>query len=277
GCQNYCSYCVVPLVRKNEVSVAWQKIVDEIKQVVSFGYQEVVLTGTRVGAYRDGEVSLAVLLKRILNDTEIPRLRLSSLQPQEITDDLVMLWSDARMCPHFHLSLQSGSDSVLRRMGRQYSPGEYEHAVSSLRERIPDVAITTDIIVGFPGESDEEFAESYRFCAQMAFARIHVFPYSMRPGTEAAGLPEMVGDEVKKRREQEMLALANSSAIAFMRQYSGMILPVLWEKEAGGIWSGHTANYLKVYASCNENLINRLLPAKLVEVRGDGLWGELGY
>ncbi len=276
GCNSFCTYCIVPSVRGREGSLPVDQIVAEVRDRVGHGYKEVVLTGTKVGSYNWDGGSLGGLLKRILAETEVSRLRLSSLQPQEISSELINLWHDKRLCRHFHLSLQSGSDSVLERMKRRYSTGDYQQAVSLIREAIPEAAITTDIIVGFPGETDEEFEQSYSFCQQMEFARIHVFPYSPRSGTQAAEMPQPVNEKVKKRRSERMLTLAHESAQSFRRQFLGKTMMVLWEKQsAAGIWSGLTDNYIKVYTRSDEDLANRLLPVKLVEGRGDGVWGVI--
>jgi threonylcarbamoyladenosine tRNA methylthiotransferase MtaB len=161
-------------------------------------------------------------------------------------------------------------------MKRRYSVSDYQRAVSLIRAQVPRAAITTDIIVGFPGETDEEFRESYELCRKLGFARIHVFPYSPRPGTEAAGMPDQVSARVKRERCQQMLALAEASARNFRRQFLGRVMPVLWEQRDGkGVWSGLTDNYIRVYAKSAEDLTNRLLPVKLVEIRGDGVWGEI--
>lgn len=189
GCSNFCAYCVVPLVRGREMSRAASDVVSEIGERVAQGYREVVVTGVRLGAYGDNGANLASLLERILTETGIKRLRLSSLQPQEVTPELFRLFGDGRLAPHLHLCLQSGSDSVLQRMKRCYSVARYERAVSLIREAIPDAAITTDVMVGFPGETEAEFEESYEFCWRLGFSRIHVFSYSRRRGTEAAQLP----------------------------------------------------------------------------------------
>ena len=264
GCNSFCSYCIVPLVRGRERSLPIDQVIDEIRQRTTLGYKEVVLTGTEIGAYNYNGISLEDLLERILAETDVSRLRLSSLQPQEISLALIGLWADGRLCPHFHLSLQSGSDGVLKRMKRRYGVGDYEKAVSLIRNKLPEAAITTDIIVGFPGETEEEFAESYRFCRDTEFARIHVFPYSPRPGTEAANLPQRVGDKIKKQRSQRMLALAEESARKFRQRFSGKTMTVLWEKRSDdGIWSGVTDNYIKVYAESEQNLSNKLLPVRL--------------
>jgi threonylcarbamoyladenosine tRNA methylthiotransferase MtaB len=280
GCDAACAYCIVPLVREREKSLPPGEIVSEIKTLVSQGYREVVLTGVKIGSYRHNEVSLKDLLERILAETGVERLRLSSLQPQEISPELIGLWRDERLCPHFHLCLQSGSDSVLQRMKRRYSTVGFEEAVSLIRAVVPEAAITTDVMVGFPGESEAEFEASYDFCRQMQFSRIHVFSYSQRSGTETSRLPHQISDKVKKERSQRMLALAEESARNFRRRFLGRTMPVLFEQRANGVWSGLTANYIKVYTKSSEDLANKLLPVKLVEIRGDGVtgrWDKRGY
>jgi len=276
GCSNFCSYCIVPLVRGKEKSLPADEVVAQVRHRLSQGYKEVVLTGVKIGAYNYNGVNLKGLLEHILNDTDVTRLRLSSLQPQEISAELIGLWRDTRLCPHFHLSLQSGSNSVLSRMKRRYSTSNYQQLVALIRSLVPEAAITTDIIVGFPGETDEEFEESYDFCHQIEFARIHVFPYSPRRETQAARLPHPVTAQVKKQRSQRMLALAEESMQNFNKRFLCKVTPVLWEKQSPtGIWSGLTANYIKVYIKSDEDLTNKLLPVKLVEIRGEGVGGEI--
>ncbi|MFC1593036.1 tRNA (N(6)-L-threonylcarbamoyladenosine(37)-C(2))-methylthiotransferase MtaB [Candidatus Omnitrophota bacterium] len=273
GCHNFCAYCIVPLVRHREISVPVDQVITEVRQRIPDGYKEVVLTGVKIGSYNHDGIKLKGLLEYILAETGVTRLRLSSLQPQELSPELIRLWRDRRLCRHFHLSLQSGCDTVLHRMKRRYSIDDYRGAVSLIREMVPDSAITTDIIVGFPGETEVEFEESLNFCRQTQFARIHVFPYSSRKETEAAWMPAKVSDKVKKDRSQKMLALAKESSQNFSQQFLGRTMPVLWEKQSSGIWSGLTDNYIKVYTKSSEELTNKLLPVKLVEVYGDGVWG----
>ena len=277
GCNKYCSYCIVPFVRGREKSLPPKQILNEIKQRVIQGYNEIVLTGTEIGSYYYTRSNLKGLLKKILNNTDISRIRLSSLQPQQISEELISLWKDRRLCPQFHLALQSGSDSVLKRMKRHYSTGDYFKAVSLIRNLLPDAAITTDIIVGFPGETDEEFMESYNFCRQIGFSRIHVFSYSQRSGTEAARFSNQLKAPVKKQRSQKMLVLAEESARNFSRQFFNKTMTVLWEQQSRGIWSGYTENYIKVYIKSDDDLTNEILPVKLVEIYKDGVWGEVEY
>jgi threonylcarbamoyladenosine tRNA methylthiotransferase MtaB len=275
GCHNFCAYCIVPYVRTREESLPVAEIVAQVGEKVAAGFQEVVLTGTEIGTYHCDGTNLEGLLKRILQETNIRRLRLSSLQPPEISSGLIGLWRDPRLCPHFHLSLQSGSDTVLKRMKRRYTVADYRQAVALIRNSVPDVAITTDVIVGFPGETDAEFQESFEFCRQTQFARIHVFPFSPRPGTEAATMPRQVSAAVKKERSKQMLALAKESAKTFQRQFLGRTIEVLWEQPPGGVWSGLTGNYIKIYTGNSDDLTNRLLPVKLVKINRDGVWGEV--
>jgi threonylcarbamoyladenosine tRNA methylthiotransferase MtaB len=274
GCSQCCSYCIVPRVRGRGRDVPPEQVLAEVKARVVEDYKEVVLTGTQIGDYgADG--GLEGLVQRILAETEVERLRLSSLQPQNLSPQFLKLWRDSRLCRHLHLPLQSGSDAVLRRMRRRYSTAEYERAVAMAEDALPDLAVTTDVMVGFPGESEEEFAQSLRFCERMSFSGLHIFPYSPRPGTAAANMPDQVDERVKKVRSEAMLELAQKSAQTFRRRFLGRRLTVLWEGSKNGIWSGLTNNYLRVFAQSEEKLSNRLLPATLVEERGQGLWGSL--
>ena len=266
GCQNFCAYCIVPFVRSKETSVPPEVILDEIKKRTAEGYQEIVLTGTRVGgyAYAGAYANLQGLLRRILDETTIPRIRLSSLQPQEISTELIKLWQSNRLCPHFHLSLQSGSAGVLKRMNRRYSPEDYQKVVKLIRREVPAVAITTDVIVGFPGETDTEFEESLEFCRQIGFARTHVFSYSPRSGTKAAEMEGQVTDQIKKERSRQMLTLAKESAQKYRESFAGESMDVLWEKQTDdGDWTGITGNYIRVYEKSGDNLSNKMLKTRL--------------
>lgn len=286
GCHGPCTYCIVPKVRPREYSLPSSQIIDEVKQKVAQGYKEVVLTGTKVGSYKDAVLSasegssnnLRDLVQRILRDTGIERLRLSSLQPSEISSEFLVLWQDERLCRHFHLALQSGSETVLQKMRRSYSLDQYQRTINLIKEKIPEVAITTDIMVGFPRESDEEFEQSYSFCQQTGFANIHVFPFSPRPETAAARMPEQIKDKVKRERNQQMLELSRSSRRRFCEQFLGQIMPVLWEKETNpgsSIYSGLTSNYIRVFAHSEKSLSNEITPVKLVEFHNQGTWGEV--
>ena len=275
GCRNFCAYCIVPHVRRRPASVSPDSILKDIRQRVAEGFKEIVITGTEIGQYLSDGIGLPGLIECILAETGVVRLRLSSLQPSEVTSGLVQLWRDPRLCPHFHLSLQSGSDSVLERMNRRYRTGDYRQTVALIREVVPGVAVTTDVIVGFPGESDDEFRETLDFCREMRFARIHVFPYSSRPCTSAAGMPGAVSATIKKERSQRMLALAKESSLSFIARFIGRTAEVLFEQESGGLWSGLTGNYIRVYLKSGSDLTNQILPVTLSKPYKDGILGEL--
>jgi threonylcarbamoyladenosine tRNA methylthiotransferase MtaB len=294
GCNEVCAFCIVPRTRGRERSVPMREVVTQVLARQAEGVKEVVLTGTQVGNY-GRDLGLAQgprdLLAALLVETTVPRLRLSSLQAQDISESLLRLWQNRRLCRHFHLPLQSGSDRILAAMRRRYTTDQFRQAVALIRRWLPDVAITTDVIVGFPGEEDEDFQRTHDLCQELAFAAIHVFPYSRRPGTLAALAQEQVPHAVKRQRLERMLKLARASADAFRARFRGRTLDVLWEEARARqdgrppLWRGLTDNYLRVY-TCAENgsasgrcpgldLANRLLPARLGEPLDDGLWGEL--
>ena len=280
GCDSACSYCIVPRVRPREYSLPISQVVDQIRQRVAVGRREVVLTGTNVGSYRNEDAGLGDLLKCILRGTDIERLRLSSLQPDEVSADLLSLWEDKRLCRHFHLALQAGSDTVLQRMRRRYSLAHYLKTVRLLKEAVPGVAITTDVMVGFPGESREEFEQGYAFCEQIGYANIHVFPFSPRPGTEAAGMGRQVDDRTKKERSSRMLELARTCRNDFRNRFLGQTVSVLWEKETepgSGIYSGLTDNYIRVFVRNGKLLSSRITAVRLVRRHGSEVWGEPVY
>jgi len=275
GCNLHCSYCVVPAIRGRERSLSPEAILQEVKAREEEGCREVVLTGTRMGAYRWNGTSLSGLLALVLEKTRIERVRLSSLQPQEIGPELLSLLHDPRLCPHVHLPLQSGSDRVLEAMGRPYTSPEFASRVDALRREVVGLAITTDIMVGFPTEGEREFEESLTLCRELGFARVHVFPYSPRPGTRAAALPPGL-EKTQRARIRQMLLLAEECFAAHRERFLGQEMPVLFEKgEKKGVWTGHTPSYLRVFAPSQEPLANQVRRARLVGLHPQGLWGEL--
>ena len=274
GCRSFCAYCVVPLVRPVESCRPAAEIVDEIQVLTGLGYREVVLTGTKVGTYRSADTRLPELLCKVLEETDVARLRLSSLQPPEITPALIDLWRESRLCRHFHVALQSGSDAVLGRMRRGYTTADYLSAVALIRERVPNASVTTDIIAGFPGETDMESEASYLFCQRLGFARLHVFPYSPRTGTAAAALPP-VPAAAKRQRTQELLKLAAASLHAFNQGFTGRVMEVLWEQRVKGVLSGLTDNYIRVFSRGDVMFCGQVTPVLLGRAYRDGLWGEI--
>ena len=281
GCDQVCAYCIVPKVRGRERSIPPEAIIAEINGRVDAGCREAVLTGTQLGTYGFdlSNIDLRDLIERVLAETGVDRLRVSSLQAQEITTDLLDLWQDPRLCPHFHIPLQSGSNTVLRSMRRRYSTIRFAETVALVRERIPNAGITTDVIVGFPGEGTREFAASYSFAASVGFSDMHIFPYSIRPGTTAAHLEGHVEVGKKRERTGEMLELAAASAKAFRLGAMGQTRPVLWEPrkgpDSGRQWSGLTDNYLRVRTSSSRELGNTITDARLAALDEDWIASEV--
>ncbi|MCI0438210.1 MAG: tRNA (N(6)-L-threonylcarbamoyladenosine(37)-C(2))-methylthiotransferase MtaB [Chloroflexi bacterium] len=281
GCDQVCAYCIVPKVRGRERSIPPGEILAEIERHTALGYKEVVLTGTQLGSYGFDlpGMRLARLLKRVLTETRVARLRMSSLQPQEIDGELLALWADARFCPHFHMPLQSGSDAVLKRMRRRYTSRLYADAAERIRRSVPGAAVTADVIVGFPGETDEDFRQTYGLCEEVGFSAMHVFPYSARPGTSAAHFEGQVAPQAKAERMRALLALAERQASDFRRRSLGQVRPVLWEErkdvEGEKLWSGLTDNYIRVLARSPEALQNEITPTRLESADGDNVYGTV--
>ena len=279
GCDNRCTFCVTTIARGVGHSVPVEEVVREVEGLVAFGYREAVLTGVHLGSYGhdlERSVSLFDLVKALLERTSIARLRLSSLEPWDIRPGFFDLWQDERLCPHLHLPLQAGSDRTLRRMARRTTQDSFRRLIDAARARIPDLTLTTDVIVGFPGESEADFEESIRFVEAMGFARLHVFPYSARPGTAAAGFAGQVEKTEKDERRARMLALSAQLWERHQRRYLGHTLSVLWESARGGtpeglIWSGLTGNYLRVQATSRQPLANTITDARLMQIAGSGI------
>ncbi len=283
GCNDVCAFCIVPRTRGREDSRSIDDVARDVNAAHARGAREVVLTGTQLGAWgRDLPDPLTPrdLIAGVLARTETPRLRFSSLQPQDITPELVALWGDPRLMPHFHLALQSGADPVLARMRRRYDVAAYRDALARIRAAVPDAAVTTDVIAGFPGETGEDFAATLALCEEAAFARIHAFPYSPRARTAAATMPDQVPVEVRKERMTRLLALANELTAAFRARFAGDVRPVLWEKQQttpeGRRWHGLTDNYLSAYTESDDDLAGRITPAVLGEPFAGGLTAHLG-
>lgn len=283
GCDNRCTFCITTLARGQGWSRPEKEILDDIQYAIQGGSQEIVLTGVHIGSWgRDLEKpsNLQTLIKTILHKTNIPRLRLSSLEPWDIEEDFFDLWQDPRLMNHLHLPLQSGSINTLRRMGRKITPESYANLVSAARRSIKDVAITTDIITGFPGETEEEFQESIEFIHKMAFAHGHVFTFSEREGTVAARMEDTIPHHIRKFRSAQVRQLLARSENDFQKKYIGDLRPVLWEQAknlapAQWILSGLTDNYLSVTAHYNHSLWNKITEVQITDKKGRGLLGEI--
>lgn len=281
GCNNRCTFCVTTLARGAARSRHLGTVVEEVAAFAAAGYQEAVLTGVHLGSYgRDlGQPhGLRELVRALLDHTDIPRLRLSSLEPWDISPEFFGLWANPRLQPHLHLPLQSGSDTVLRRMARHTSRAAFSALVDEARAAIPDLHISTDLIAGFPGETEAEFAETRAFVEAMAFGRLHVFGYSPRPGTAAAHMPDQVAATVRKARVQQLIALGERLSLAFHQRYVGTVQPVLWEGVVGATphglrWAGYTGNYIRVAAEGPPNWLNTTVPVRLTAAHKDGMEG----
>ncbi len=285
GCRYRCTYCIVTVARGEERSRAIGEVVAEVNALVAGGVREVVLTGVHVGGYgSDTGESLATLIRALLDDTGVERLRLASVEPWDLPADFFDLFADTRLMPHMHLPLQSGCDSVLRRMARRCKTGEFRALVERARSAVADFNVTTDIIVGFPGESAEEWATTLAFAGEICFGHIHVFSFSAREGTKAARLPEQVDGAVKRERSRALHELAQRCTRTTLARFAGRRLPVLWEGE-GELrhngrrrYLGYTPNMLRVCTEVDAAaapLTNRILPTDLRHDGHDLLHGEV--
>lgn len=278
GCRNFCSYCIIPFARGPVRSLPVAEAVRQTEQLAAEGYREVVLTGIEISSWGQdmaGEQSLIDLLEAVSEAAGDMRLRLGSLEPRTITEDFCRRAARLKnLCPHFHLSLQSGCDETLRRMNRRYDAARYLESVALLRAYFSGVAVTTDLITGFPGETEEEFEKTLAFLRRCAFAQIHVFPYSIRPGTRAAAM-EQVPKSVKEARAARAGQVAAELHEKYLRSCVGQIFPVLFE-QAGedGCFVGHAPNYMEV-AAAGENLHNCLRSVRITGVDGSVLKGEI--
>lgn len=260
GCRYRCTFCIVTVARGEESSRPVQTVIDEINALHQQGINEVILTGVHLGGYgSDIDSNLATLITEILEKTQIPRLRLGSLEPWDLPENFFDLFQNSRLMPHLHLPLQSGSDTVLRRMARRCKTAEFAEIVKQARAQISDFNLTTDIIVGFPGETEQEWQESFEFIKSIGFGHIHIFSYSPREGTKAATLPDQVVNEIKKQRSQQLHELAQTMKQEFIGLQLGKSFPVLWEghceEAADGQYLrfGYTPNYLRVACVAAEN------------------------
>lgn len=279
GCNNYCSYCIIPYVRGNIRSRKPENIMLEVERLANEGFKEIVLAGIHVASYgKDlGSNNLLDIIRMVHEVDGIERIRLSSIEPvvasQEFVEQIAKL---PKVCQHFHLSLQSGSDSVLRRMKRKYTTKQYKDAVERLRKYLPNVAFTTDVIVGFPGETDEEFEETIDFVKEIGFTGIHVFPYSPRQGTPAATMDNQVSPQVKEQRARRLIGVTMKLQNDYLKKFLNKDVDVLFENNYNdNIYEGHTDNYIKVRAKSQKDCINEIQKVKIVSVQDEVLYGEI--
>jgi threonylcarbamoyladenosine tRNA methylthiotransferase MtaB len=281
GCNNQCTFCITTVARGDARSRAIADVIQDIQFALDGGAKEIVLTGVHLGSWGyEFDSHLTELIQAILRETDVPRLRLSSLEPWDLSTDFFSLWTNTRLMPHLHLPLQAGSESTLRRMRRNTSPSSFRELVSAAREAIPDVAITTDIIAGFPGETEKEFAQTLDFVCEMNFAGGHVFTYSPRPGTGAARMKGQVKPELRKKRNHILHDVLEESATPYREKFIGRTMSVLWEStsemgERGWLMEGLTENYLRVQAFAPAPRWNEIDRVVVDECVGEKLKGNI--
>ena len=278
GCVNFCTYCIIPYTRGPVRSAPLELAVAQAKELANRGYREIVLTGIEIaswGADLPGKPEVTVLIEEICKAVPELRVRLGSLEPRVVTEEFCRRLSIfSNLCPQFHLSMQSGCDTVLQRMKRKYDTARYYESVELLRKYFPECAVTTDMIVAFPGETEEEFAESLAFIRKCDFADMHIFPYSRRPGTPADKMPGQHNNAVKESRSRAAIAVAEEMSKAYRESWVGRTLEVLFEEKDGDFYTGHAPNYVKVYAE-GENLHNEIRTVTVTGVYQDGVIGTV--
>jgi threonylcarbamoyladenosine tRNA methylthiotransferase MtaB len=282
GCNRFCSYCLIPYARGGVCSKSPDKVIEEVKELAKHGFKEIILSGIHIASYGvdlDEDISLVDILEKINEVEGIERIRIGSIDPTFFTEGVMDRISKLKkLCPHFHLSLQSGSNATLKRMNRRYTAEEYLNIVTELRKRIPDVSITTDVIVGFPGETEEEFTETYNFLKNIKLTKTHVFKYSPRKGTAAVKLKDNVTGSEKERRSAELISLNNENEKAFIEKFIGREMEVLYEQESSkdkGYYEGYTPNYIKVVTALeNEDVVGKIIKTKLVKLEEEFAYGE---
>ena len=277
GCDRFCSYCLIPYARGHIRSRKIENVIEEIKKVAEEGINEVVITGIHIASYgRDfkGEnIGLIDLLEEINKIQGLHRIRLGSIEPTIITDEFVERLSKLdKICDHFHLSLQSGCTETLKRMNRRYTTEEFKEVTKRLRAKFPNAALTTDIIVGFPGETDDEFNTTYEFLKDIAFYKMHIFKYSQRKGTKAAVMPNQIDGKIKEERSKKLIELSNENEYNYNKKYIGKQVEVLFEEREGEYLKGHTTNYIVVkHKTDKDNLINKIAKVTVSEAKQDCL------
>ncbi|WP_458398144.1 tRNA (N(6)-L-threonylcarbamoyladenosine(37)-C(2))-methylthiotransferase MtaB [Anaerotignum sp.] len=279
GCSQYCSYCIIPYARGPIRSRDPQDVLAEVKRLAENGFKEVVLTGIHVASYGKDrhDTSLLEILRQVHEVEGIERIRFSSIEPNVVTEEFAQALTELpKVCDHFHLSLQSGCDKTLKEMNRKYDTEKYRQAAATLRKYLPEVALTTDIIAGFPGETEEDFQASYDFAKEIGFAKIHAFPYSPKRGTPAAARKDQLLNAVKAERSHRLIELSDKMADDFIQAYVGKEVEVLYERAIGeGIYEGHTTNYIKVKGTSDKDLTNVICKTKITKAENEELFGTV--
>ena len=279
GCRNFCAYCIVPYVRGPVRSRPMQSIVDEARRLADTGFREIVITGIHVGAYGQDAIGgdLAEVVTALDRIDGIRRLRLSSIEAMEVTDRLIELATGSKLCPHFHLPLQSGSDAVLARMNRRYTARQFVSVIERIEKRIPQASCTTDVLLGFPGETEQDYLATEAVCVDVGFSRTHIFPYSERPGTAAAAMAGKCPGSVIADRKARMAAVARTTALAYKNRFAGREAEVLVESERdpSGKLCGYTDRYIRVLFDGPDRLMGGLATVTLEKARHDWMGGVM--
>lgn len=275
GCDRFCSYCIIPYARGRVRSRKPESIIEEVNKIANEGIKEIVITGIHVASYGkdfEEEYKLIDLLEDLNKIENLKRIRLSSIEPMIITDEFIERLSKLeKICHHFHLSLQSGCDETLKRMNRRYTTSEFMEVVKRIRAKYDDAMLTTDIIVGFPGETDEEFETTYNFLKEVKFYKMHVFKYSQREGTKAATMPNQIDGNVKEQRSQRLIELSNFNQSEYNKHYIGKEVEVLFEEKEGNYYKGHTSNYIMVKYETDDKLENCIKTVEVTDSKEDYL------
>lgn len=282
GCNRFCSYCLIPFARGGVCSKAPDKVLKEVRELSKNGFKEIILSGIHTASYGvdlEQKVSLVDLIEQIHDIEGIERIRIGSIDPTFFTSETIeRIAKLKKMCPHYHLSLQSGCDETLKRMNRHYNTKEYKEVVEALRKEIEDISITTDIIVGFPGESEEEFIETYKFLKEIKLSKMHIFKFSPRKGTKAASMNNQISSEIKEQRSRILIELNNELEKEFMDKFNGRMLEVLYEQKLHGFqdkFEGYTTNYIKVVSQGNEDVEGKILKTMLLNSNKDYINGNI--
>ena len=283
GCNRFCTYCTIPYARGSVCSKDPNKVLSEVRELAKNGFKEVILSGIHTASYGldlEGNVNLISIIEEIEKIDGIERIRIGSIEPAFFTPEVIeKIKSFKKLCPHFHLSLQSGCDATLKRMNRRYTAKEYEDSVNLLRETLPDVSITTDVIVGFPGETEEEFNETYEFLKRIKLTKTHIFKYSPRKGTKAADMPNQIDGKVKDERSKKLIELNDINEKAFTEKFIDREMDVLFEQQVKGkedVYEGYTRNYIKVEVHCMAaNITGRIVDVKLEKAEKDYAIAEM--
>ena len=276
GCNRFCSYCIIPYARGRVRSKPLDDLIAEVTQLSEKGYKEIVLTGINLSAFgQDINLHLCDAVEAVCAINGIERVRLGSLEPEQLSEDVIIrLSKQQKLCPQYHLSLQSGCDEPLKRRNRHYTTEEYRTIVQNLRNAFDNAAITTDIMVGFPGETEEEFMQSLEFAKEISFSKVHVFAYSQRPGTKACNAPNQITKKVKETRSKQMMHVTNQTKQAFLNQQCGTIQDVLVEREINtNLYEGYTANYTPVQFHSDKNLCGQLVAVHITKANENDCYG----